>query len=245
MKHNEAGLSKQKELQKAHSVKARKPRDTDKAPKRTERSKEGAKSVAGCSVSSGEGEVRKRARQSEGPSEAPKKKKAKVEESEVVRTEVQVKIPKELKAWLVDDWDLITRQKQLVSLPAQPNIRQVLAEFVKESRSGDELEEVVAGLTEYFDCMLGTQLLYKQERAQYGDLLHKHPGTPMSELYGPEHLMRLFVIIGGMLSFLDHKSLELLLSHFQLLLTHLASHPSLLSTNHYIVSPPEHIRKVL
>ena len=240
MKHNEAGLAKQKELQKAHSVKARKHKDSDKVPKKGDRSKDSTKAT----TQSCENEVRKRARQSEGASasEAPKKKKAKVEEV----AEVQVKIPKELKTWLVDDWDLITRQKQLVSIPTEMNVKKVLEEFIKETKGGEELEEVVTGLIEYFDCMLGTQLLYKQERPQYSEILQKHPGKAMSELYGVEHLLRLFVAIGSLLSCLDAKCLDLLLNHFQQLLSYLSSNSTkLFSTDHYIVCPPEHIRKVL
>uniref|UniRef100_A0A665U1V7 Mortality factor 4-like protein 1 n=1 Tax=Echeneis naucrates TaxID=173247 RepID=A0A665U1V7_ECHNA len=195
------------------------------------------------------------------PPQGPRKKRARVDptvESEEMftnRVEVKVKIPEELKPWLVDDWDLITRQKQLFHLPAKKNIETVLEDYAnyKKSKGNSDnkeyaVNEVVAGIREYFNVMLGTQLLYKFERPQYAEVLAEHPDMAMSQVYGAPHLLRLFVRIGAMLAYtpLDEKSLALLLSYLQDFLKYLVKNSStLFSTSDYEVAPPEYHRKAV
>ncbi|XP_049580116.1 mortality factor 4-like protein 1 isoform X1 [Syngnathus scovelli] len=195
------------------------------------------------------------------PTHPPRKKRARVdptvesEETFINRVEVKVKIPEELKPWLVDDWDLITRQKQLFHLPAKKNVDTVLEDYAnyKKSRGTSDskefaVSEVVAGVREYFNVMLGTQLLYKFERPQYADILANHPDTSMSQIYGAPHLLRLFVRIGAMLAYtpLDEKSLALLLTYLQDFLKYLVKNSAtLFSASDYEVAPPEYHRKAV
>ncbi|KAJ7408134.1 Mortality factor 4-like protein 1 [Willisornis vidua] len=177
------------------------------------------------------------------------------EETFMNRVEVKVKIPEELKPWLVDDWDLITRQKQLFYLPAKKNVDSILEDYAnyKKSRGNTDnkeyaVNEVVAGIKEYFNVMLGTQLLYKFERPQYAEILADHPDAAMSQVYGAPHLLRLFVRIGAMLAYtpLDEKSLALLLNYLHDFLKYLAKNSSaLFSASDYEVAPPEYHRKAV
>ena len=141
------------------------------------------------------------------------------EEQFYSKVEVKIKIPDELKPFLVDDWDYLNRQRKLVNLPSQITVDQVIKDYIK-SKSGkrdshfeNAILEVTAGLNEYFNVMLGSQLLYKFEKEQHADILKEYPDTPPCKLYGPIHFLRLFVKLGGMLTYtpLDDKSIQLLL----------------------------------
>uniref|UniRef100_M3YJ04 MRG domain-containing protein n=1 Tax=Mustela putorius furo TaxID=9669 RepID=M3YJ04_MUSPF len=176
-------------------------------------------------------------------------KEGKKERKKENRMEVKVKIPEELKSWFVQDWDLVTR-KQLFQLPAKENADAILEEYANckklQGNVGNKeyvVNEVVARIKEYFNVMLGIQLLHKFGRPHYEEILLACPDMPMSQVQGALHLQRLFVKIGAMLAYrpLDEKTLALLLGYSHDFLKYLPRNATSLFTasDYKVASPPQ------
>lgn len=91
------------------------------------------------------------------------------EEGFHARPSIKLAIPDHIKAILVDDWENVTKNQQLVPLPSAHPVNSILADYlafeqpkrISGSAEADILEEVVAGLKEYFEKCLGRILLYR------------------------------------------------------------------------------------
>jgi mortality factor 4-like protein 1 len=62
----------------------------------------------------------------------------------------------------------------------------------KSRKEEQEVNEVISGLRLYFDKALGAMLLYRFERQQYAEIRKTYPKREMSDIYGAEHLLRIF-----------------------------------------------------
>jgi hypothetical protein len=91
------------------------------------------------------------------------------EENFHARPSIKLIIPDHIKAILVDDWENVTKNLQLVPLPAAKPVNSILNDYLQYekprrqagSAPADILDEVVAGLKEYFEKCLGRILLYR------------------------------------------------------------------------------------
>ncbi|KAL4979153.1 chromatin modification-related protein eaf3 [Aspergillus desertorum] len=125
------------------------------------------------------------------------------EEHFYTRPSVRIVMPDNLKSLLVDDWENVTKNQQVVALPAKSSVNQILDDYLKEERPKrtgsselDVLEEVIMGIRDYFDKSLDKILLYRFEREQYRALRKRWEsetaGKGPLDIYGAEHLTRLF-----------------------------------------------------
>lgn len=166
---------------------------------------------------------------------------------------VKVVIPPELKEMLVDDWDLVSRQKQLFSLPAKISVHKILKKYTDEvsvmSNNLCNPKEIIFGLQEYFNVTLGSHLLYKFERPQYGELLTKYPHLTASQLYGAFHFLRFFVKLDSVLSnegYLSEKNVKLIAFYVHDCLQFLRRNISkFFNPNEYVTAPAEYHRRAM
>ncbi|CAO3696120.1 unnamed protein product [Umbelopsis ramanniana] len=180
LKWTETNLQKQAQLKEAHNR---------KKPVRSSTST----SIATDKAHDGESRGRKRARDSSLD-------KAKEEEL-MNKVEVKLDIPEQLKGFLVDDWENVTKTQKLIPLPRKPNVSDILDDYLdhamkasKRNGASDELlTEMVRGIKMYFNKTLEDSLLYRSERKQYADIMAKNDSALPSDIYGVEHFLRLFV----------------------------------------------------
>ncbi|XP_043830554.1 mortality factor 4-like protein 2 [Dromiciops gliroides] len=159
------------------------------------------------------------------------------EKESMGRQEIQIHLPKVLRSLLVQDWELVTLEKKLVTIPARKTVDAILTEYATFQSNNQSIDKkcAISGLVslikEYFDMVLATQLLHKFERPQYAEILARYPNCQMSQLYGGAHLIRLFPQMASILTStsLNESSLNVLLSHLQDFLAYLARDPSQLS----------------
>lgn len=128
---------------------------------------------------------------------------------------INLPIPDHIQAMLVDDWENVTKNNQLVPLPSPTPVTKILEDYLAYERphrqegssSMDILEEVIAGFREYFEKALGGILLYRFERHQYISMRKLWETEPeestyegASDVYGAEHLARLIVSLPELLA---------------------------------------------
>ncbi|CAG8457073.1 3690_t:CDS:2 [Funneliformis mosseae] len=134
-----------------------------------------------------------------------KRRKEQPNEREVIVKKSKPKeifsVPEPLKAILYRDWKNIHIDGTLVPLPRKPTVKDIIEDYRSnrtdynriEENSDDGIgQEIISGLHFYFNKCLGVRLLYKGERKQYRVTRLKFEYLDNSQIFGAEHLLRLF-----------------------------------------------------
>eukprot|EP00611_Tribonema_gayanum_P030352 TRINITY_DN840_c1_g1_i1.p1 TRINITY_DN840_c1_g1~~TRINITY_DN840_c1_g1_i1.p1 ORF type:complete len:335 (-),score=139.47 TRINITY_DN840_c1_g1_i1:76-999(-) len=121
--------------------------------------------------------------------------------------QIKLPIPFTLKRQLVQDWENVTQEPRcLLPLPRARTAAHVLDAFIESKRGActaaqlARFRELVDGLRLYFDRALPLILLYAHEREHHAAVVAHNKGRAASELYGAEHLLRLFTKLPALLA---------------------------------------------
>jgi mortality factor 4-like protein 1 len=175
------------------------------------------------------------------------------EEEFLKKPEIKIVMPDLLKLQLIDDWENITKDQKLVTLPRKPNVADILEDYKKikvnsdnNNASNDVILEMLNGIKQYFDKALGNILLYHFERQQYVQATKDYPNREMSSIYGAEHLLRLFVQFPQLLTQtnMDQDSMTLLKDQFTDFLEYMANNKKKMFQIEYENASPIYISLV-
>jgi len=220
LKYNEANLSLQKDLSRAQAAAT----STSASASKTTNATRGAQAGGGRRKEGGRGT-----------------KRGRDDDDGTRRPEMRLVVPDTLKVLLVDDWEAVTKNNQLVTLPRNPTVAEILEEFKQHILNSPPpnlrdpqvvLPTIVSGLQVYFDKALGSNLLYRFERPQYADIRKRYVTGPtvqvsqereMSAIYGAEHLLRMIVSLPAMVagSTMDPESVGLVRDYVTELMTYM------------------------
>jgi mortality factor 4-like protein 1 len=110
-------------------------------------------------------------------------------------------IPGSLKRQLMDEWETVTRERMTLTLPREYTVRRILeiwattkSKQTDATKDDTNIQEFVGGMIELFNVSLGKMLLYRYERPQHNHIFYETDSPPEPvDVYGAEHLLRLFV----------------------------------------------------
>ncbi|KAL2024280.1 hypothetical protein VTK56DRAFT_8762 [Thermocarpiscus australiensis] len=229
---------------------------TAKQPK-----KGGAARAAGSDMSSARGSEERNAGTATASGRGPRRARdydLEQEDNFHNRPSIKLPMPDILKAMLVDDWENVTKNQQVVPLPHVHPVDEILNDYLAYERTHREpgsapmdiLEETIAGLREYFDKALGRILLYRFERAQYHEMHRlwnsadsKHKSAV--DTYGAEHLARLLVSLPELIAQtnMDQQSVNRLREELTKFTNWFARHVTKYFVSEYETPGPEYVEQ--
>lgn len=146
-----------------------------------------------------------------GPPGKRHKKDNEDDDDDFSSADIKLILTDELKNVVVRDWENLTQKSFLLDLPKKPErtVNKIMSDFLAKKKDPVVMNQICQGLLVYFDRALPTILLYTVERAQYQKLREEFPLKRMCEIYGGEHLLRLFVRMPQLLTNTDLDETEI------------------------------------